>query len=295
MVHPFRVTSIAGVVFGILICGGLCGPVAVNETEAYRAAERNEEVMKNYLGPVLTPLGGAGRVYIVTNCGAKECPQFPQIRMQPASQGKAGLAAVREIFAKDEQTSVTSGQDGIIRIRFGGQLSALLQTKIHSLRFKPLERYNIIDAEAAIEGTEEVKGAIKKLRLEEPVVVFSGSVQQPMKGLPHLPDHIENMTVDRALDLLATTFGEVVLYEECIRPNGTRCYVINHAYMQGGKWLDALRARWDKLRTEGFNSGMCPVHHVPLQRSVVYGWSHSWNDVPSRSETGLSDRSTLPT
>jgi hypothetical protein len=168
----------------------------------------------------------------------------------------------------------------LIRIRFGAHASALLQTKIHYLRFKPLERYNITEAEAAVEGAKEVRAAIKKLRFAEPVVVISELVQQPMEGVPHLPDHIENMTLEQALDLLATTFGEVILYEECIRPNGTRCYFINHAYVQGGKWLDALRARSDKLRMEGFNSGVCPVHQAPLQRSVVYGWSHSWKDAP---------------
>jgi hypothetical protein len=280
MISSFSLDKICLTVINIFIFGGACLVAAANDAEAIRASDRNREAMENYLGPVLTPLGGVGRVYIVTNCGANECPQFPQIRMLPASKGKTGLAAVREIFAKDKQTTVMSGPDGIIRVRIGAQPSTLLQTKIHYLRFKPLERYNIIEAEAAIEGAKEVKAAIKNLGLAEPVVVISELVQQPMEGVPHLPDHIENMTLEQALDLLATTFGEVVLYEECIRPNGTRCYFINHAYVQGGKWLDALRAGRDKLRTEGFNSGVCPVHQVPLQRLVVYGWSHSWKDAP---------------
>src|SRR4029077_20223084 len=55
-------------------------------------------------------------------------------------------------------------------------------------------------------------------------------------------------------------------------------------YVQGGKWLDALRARLNKLRTDGFNAGVCPVHHVPLQRSVVYAWSHSSNCPDPRPE-----------
>src|SRR5207249_10998696 len=103
----------------------------------------------------------------------------------------------------------------------------------------------------------------------------------PMPGVPHLPDHIENITLDQALDLLATTFGQLILYEECISPNGARCFEINHDYTQGGKWFDALRARWDKLREDGFKTGVCPVHHLPLQQSVVYGWSHSLDDAPA--------------
>jgi len=70
--------------------------VVAKGEEAYRASERDQKAMENYLTPVLTPLGGAGRVYIVTNCGRNDCPQFPRIRMQAASKGKTGLAA----FAK---------------------------------------------------------------------------------------------------------------------------------------------------------------------------------------------------
>jgi len=249
------------------------------DMQAYHVSKRNREAMENYLGPVLTPLGGAGRVYVVIDCGRGECPQFPRIRMQSPSKGQTGFAAVREIFAKDKQTSVTSGPNGLIRIRFGKLPSALLQTKIHSLRFTLHERYNIISAEGALEGAKEVKAAIQKLRLEEPVVVISELVQEPMEGVPHLPPEITDVTVDQALDLFAKTFGEVILCEECIRPNGTRCFSINHAYVQGGKWLEALRARWDKLVLEGYETGVCPVHHKPLQRSVVFGWSHSRDPV----------------
>ena len=189
------------------------------DMQAYHVSERNREAMENYLGPALTPLGGAGRVYVVIDCGHGKCPQFPRIRMQSPSKGQTGFAAVREIFAKDKQTSVTSGPNGLIRIRFGKLPSALLQTKIHSLRFTLHERYNIISAEGALEGAKEVKAAIQKLRLEEPVVVISELVQEPMEGVPHLPPEIRDVTVDQALDLFAKTFGEVILYEECIRPN----------------------------------------------------------------------------
>lgn len=34
------------------------------------------------------------------------------------------------------------------------------------------------------------------------------------------------------------------------------------------------------MREEGFKSGICPVHHVRLERAIVYGWSHSWDRVP---------------
>ena len=80
------------------------------------------------------------------------------------------------------------------------------QSKPLARVLSPRQRYNIIEAEAAIEGAKEVKAAIQKLRLEQPVVVISELVQEPMQGVPHLPAHIKDVTLDQALDLLATTF-----------------------------------------------------------------------------------------
>jgi hypothetical protein len=256
-------------------------PVVQSENmDVYRRSERNREALENYLGPVLYPLHGVARIYVVVQCRTGKCPELPRFKMKKASAGTTGLAAVREIFANDKQTDVTSGPNRIIRIRYGGTPGPLLKTKIRSLHLTALQQYNIIDAEWAIESAKEVKAAVQKLRLETPVTVVSGSVQQPMEGVPHLPSELTDVTVDQALDLFAKTFGFVLRYEECVRPDGTRCFDINHSYVQGGKWFDALRARWDKLREQGFKSDVCPVHHVRLQHAIIYGWSHSWDRVP---------------
>jgi len=72
------------------------------------------------------------------------------------------LAAVREIFAKDKQTAVGLSAKWNIPNQIRRTASALFTNEIHHLHFKPLERYNIIEAEAAIEGSQEVKAAIQK-------------------------------------------------------------------------------------------------------------------------------------
>ena len=100
-----------------------------------------------------------------------------------------------------------------------------------------------------------------------------------MREVPRLPRNLMDMTLDQALDLVAKTFGYLVVYEECVRPDGTRFFDIYASYICGGKWFEARRAPWDKLVMKGYETGICPVHHVPLQRSVVYRWSHS-RDLP---------------
>ena len=34
------------------------------------------------------------------------------------------------------------------------------------------------------------------------------------------------------------------------------------------------QARWYQIRKASDDSGICLLHHVPLQRTVVYQWSH---------------------
>jgi len=34
------------------------------------------------------------------------------------------------------------------------------------------------------------------------------------------------------------------------------------------------QTRWDAVRKVSIASGICSLHHVPLRRSAVYGWSH---------------------
>jgi len=60
-----------------------------------------------------------------------------------------------------------------------------------------------------------------KVRLEHPVVVVSIMIITPREGLPHLPPVIRNLTLDEALDLLATTFGGLVISEQCVSSDGT--------------------------------------------------------------------------
>jgi hypothetical protein len=249
---------------------------------------RNREEMMSHFIPVLNPDRDTARINIVVNCRGDECPQFPRIELQRHPKGKSGLDAVREVFAKDQRVAVTSNKDGVIQINFGKAPSLLLQTKIRSLRFTTHEQYNIISAEGALVNAKEIKSAIQRYRIESPVTVMSEIVQEPMEAVPRLPREIHDITLDQALDLFARTFGDVMIYAECIRPDGTRCFFINHDG-RGGKWFDALRARWDQLSAQGYKTGVCPVHHVRLERSTVYAWKYAWDRVPQDPRPYLPD------
>ena len=76
----------------------------------------------------------------------------------------------------------------------------------------------------AITNAKEVKAGAGKLGLEEPLTVYSISIQAPMKGLPHLPAFMRDLTMDQALDAISTTFGVLIVFGECTSRAGVHFF-----------------------------------------------------------------------
>lgn len=183
---------------------------------------RNKDAVLKYIEAALQSVSGTARIYCFSQGGSGEnCSlRFPPLKMQAASPGKTGVDAIREIFQKDKRVTVSAGPAGMIRIYVGKMPMEVLQTRIESVTFKPEERYTDVLAANKISDAPEVKTVMQKLGLEYPLVIVSWHVQYPMKGLPHLPRSMKNVTLDQALDSVAKTFGAIVVCRECIGPNG---------------------------------------------------------------------------
>ncbi len=112
----------------------------------------------------------------------------------------------------------------MIRITIGQPASALLQTRIDSVRFRTEEQYNGELAIWAIFNSKEVEAARRRLGIELPETIFSGSITMPEEGrhFPHLSASMKNVTMDQALDVVAKTFGGIVIYETCEEQAGKR-------------------------------------------------------------------------
>jgi hypothetical protein len=190
-------------------------------------SQRHQESVLKYLRPALMGSGGAGRIYYSMVCAseAEDGPlAFPEVKAGPPSKEKLGVTAVREIFKNDKQVKVSQDRSGMIRVMIGQPASSLLQTKIPSLSFKPDEQYNGELAIWAIFNAKEVEAAMRRLRLELPETIFSGSTTEPEEGriFPHLPPSLKNVTIDQALDEVARAFGGIVIYESCTDAAGKR-------------------------------------------------------------------------
>jgi hypothetical protein len=198
---------------------------------------RNERVVLSYLKPALSSSGQAGRLYYLGTCtrrGGEPIP-FPRVNVRAPSRGSGGLVAVREIFANDKRAVVAQDSSGVIRINIGKVTDAILRTKIPLVTFEPREQYTAELAVNAITDTKEVTAAVRRLGFDEPVTFYSIGVQEPMKGFPHLPVSVKDATLDEALDLVAKTFGGVVIYRECMTSGGKHLLAVDFIPVSGFK------------------------------------------------------------
>src|SRR5207253_277608 len=100
------------------------------------------------------------------------------------------------------------------------------------------EQYNAILAIFAIENTTEFEVAERKLGFDHPNIVFGGGINLPEKGVrfPHRPASMKDLTMDRALDAVARTFGGIVVHETWAERSGK--HLVSLDFVQVADFLD---------------------------------------------------------
>lgn len=198
---------------------------------SFGTPEREEDKLRDVLAPVLTSTGSAARLYFTTQCSMEHdsfaederpYPAFPQLSLAHSSANVPPLEAVRDMLRNQQDTAVTEDQSGLMRITLGAVPTALLKTRIARLTFTPIERWNPDPAIWAIEGAPEIKVAMRTLNLQLPRLRVIDILLGPTgdEKSPHLPSTLEGVTMDQALDAVATSFRQLVIYGECRQPNG---------------------------------------------------------------------------
>lgn len=228
MIIPVRLIAIASAMIVLALDPR---ELAASTRVSRDVSNRNEGAVLAALRPIIRTSGKTIRVYYrASSChiGSDEDPvPFPSVKLRPA-KAKTGVAAVREVFEDDRNVAVTEGPPGIIRVWIGKVPTTILQTKLTSVHLSQLERYNQSMAIVAIQDAKELQAAARALRLM-PVADIGGLVAEPAKGLPHLPPSIRGVTLDQALDLVASTFRNLVIFGMCSNstgPDGERAFWI---------------------------------------------------------------------
>jgi hypothetical protein len=97
----------------------------------------------------------------------------------------------------------------------------------------PIIRYNPRLALAGVVDAREVQVEMARLGLRASPAFSEGLVQEPMRGVPHLPPVMKNVTVEQVLSSTAVTFKGVVVYGTCTQPNGKGLLDLNFVWLNG--------------------------------------------------------------
>lgn len=186
------------------------------------SGENDLDIVLERLGPVLKSSRKAARLYYVNSLRTEGdiipyC-EFPDITINSPSPESVGEDAVTEIFRGNPNVRVFENKSGIISIIVNEPSLEILRTKIRSIKLSEEERYDAGRAVDAIDVAPEIKTARQKLEIKETRLPTFGAVIGPNEAYPHLPKHLRNLSMDRAFDLVASTFGTTVIYGECFSP-----------------------------------------------------------------------------
>lgn len=138
------------------------------------------------------------------------------------------LARVSSLFAESKKVNISRGRSGQLRVLVGDVSVDLLTTKIHRIVFKPIERYNAVDAIIAITQAKEIQFKLRKLNVKQPPGASPGVRQEPDRRVPHLPVSMKNVTMEEAFDQVVETFGYPIIYAEWPE-DGARWFDVSYA------------------------------------------------------------------
>jgi hypothetical protein len=189
---------------------------SVSASSQETAPDDNARVALRYLWVPFKSERKGGRIYYgMSKCdGMRWDTPFPEILVARPLNDIGDVATLRRFFAKDSRVRIVDSND-IIRIKFGEIPAAILQTKIAEIKFSQEDQYNPELAVMKIENAPEVRAQMSKLGIQTLSLPMNMILQQPMPGFIHLPPIMREITMDEALDVVATTFNGVVETAYC--------------------------------------------------------------------------------
>jgi len=195
--------------------------------------QREQDELRDALAPALTLAGSAARLYFGTHCSSGNqgtFAAFPRLTLAAPPSHATPLEAVRAMLRNEREAAVVQDRSGLIKITLGVLPTALLSTRIARLTFMPDARWNPYPAIEAIQNAPEVQTAMRRLNVQFPgglriIDIILGPIGD--NRYPHLPSSLENVTMDQALDAVAKTFRDLVVYGECTRPSGAAVFWID--------------------------------------------------------------------
>jgi hypothetical protein len=144
---------------------------------------------------------------------------FPQLKLAFPAGNASDLEKLRSIFSDSDTFVSVSGEDqDFISIQIGRPDLEILQTNINKLEFDNLARYNARFALSVVDSSPEVIMASEKLGLTQTIGTVFGLVYDPeieKRELPDLPNTIENVSMNTALNMIAVELDSYIFFGSC--------------------------------------------------------------------------------
>jgi len=198
-------------------------PATVDPSAAVVAAEVSLTQFSTKIRSMLQNSDADVRINFEGKCpkdaGYFEEVEFPQLKFATPADHASDLERLRSIFSDNDTFVITSQEDrGIISIQIGHPDLEILQTNIGKLEFDDLARYNARFALAVVDSSPEVSKASEKLGLTRTIGTVFGLVYDPeieKRELPALPNIIENVTMNTALNMIAIELDSYIFFGSC--------------------------------------------------------------------------------
>jgi len=131
---------------------------------------------------------------------------------------------IRRLFPKDLQVEMLHSYPKVVSIRLEHVGVRVFSRKIATLKLNRLQQYEPSVALGALESTAEFRSAEKENGLSPVFPDPFSYLGEPNESDPHLPPELRNVTLNQVADLIAKTFGGVVVYQECPSTGEFRLY-----------------------------------------------------------------------
>lgn len=197
----------------------------IQSSPSDESLHRFVETIRNFKSATGLPI----RVYFQGQCGENHQPYFqdvpfPILNTIETGDSVEGLEYLNRLFSEDETVHIMQDEEKIMRIRIGEPQNDILNTLISKLTLTEDQRYNGRRVINAIENANEIKMESERLGLKQTIPTLLGIGVAPSDRLPSLPAFIERVTMDEALDMVAVTLDDIVIYGECATQYTVRAY-----------------------------------------------------------------------
>jgi hypothetical protein len=199
--------------------------------EAERAGVSSQVGLPLVMG-VLTKAHASGSLAYRGRCDAGPGKRFDFPKLQsPQKVSDDPVAALRQIFADDQEMRVTRDANGFIRMVEADVPHDLLDVRVRRIAFKDDEdyppkdvRYFPRDAMWAILSKPEVSAFMRDHQIVRRFDIEDASGRRPTPSpvIPHLPNSLYDVALSEALDNVLRTFPGLWIYENCPSKDGKR-------------------------------------------------------------------------